>query len=95
MDGRLLAILDETLGSRPNLEIVEGDAMRVDLAGLFSPAETVKVVSNLPYNVATPLILRLLRELPQADQHGGHGTARTGGALHGAARAAPLMAACP
>lgn len=66
MDSRLLAILDETLGSRPNLEIVEGDAMRVDLAGLFSPAETVKVVSNLPYNVATPLILRLLRELPQA-----------------------------
>jgi 16S rRNA (adenine1518-N6/adenine1519-N6)-dimethyltransferase len=64
MDRRLLAVLEETLGSRPNLEVVEGDAMRVDLRGLFSPGERVKVVSNLPYNVATPLILRLLRELP-------------------------------
>ncbi len=67
MDSRLLAVLDETLGPRPNLELVEGDAMRVDLAGLFSPGEKVKVVSNLPYNVATPLILRLLRELPQVE----------------------------
>ena len=66
MDRRLPAILDETVGSRPNLELVLGDAMRIDLPGLFSPTETVKVVSNLPYNVATPLILRLLRELPQA-----------------------------
>jgi 16S rRNA (adenine1518-N6/adenine1519-N6)-dimethyltransferase len=66
MDSRLLAVLDDILGSRPNLELVEGDAMRADLAGLFSPGERVKVVSNLPYNVATPLILRLLRELPQA-----------------------------
>ncbi len=66
MDRRLFAILDETLGSWPNLELVEGDAMRVDLAGLFSPGERVKVISNLPYNVATPLILRLLREIPQA-----------------------------
>lgn len=67
MDKRLLAVLDDILGSRPNLELVEGDAMRVDLQRLFSPGERVKVVSNLPYNVATPLILRLLRELPQAE----------------------------
>ena len=67
MDRRLIAIIGETLGSWPNLELVEGDAMRVDLAGLFSPGERVKVVSNLPYNVATPLILRLLKELPQVE----------------------------
>jgi 16S rRNA (adenine1518-N6/adenine1519-N6)-dimethyltransferase len=66
MDRRLLAVLDETLGSRPNLEVIEGDAMHVDFAPLFSAGEKVKVVSNLPYNVATPLILRLLTELPQA-----------------------------
>jgi 16S rRNA (adenine1518-N6/adenine1519-N6)-dimethyltransferase len=67
MDSRLLAILDETVGSCSNLDVVEGDAMRVDLGGFFEPMERVKVVSNLPYNVATPLILRLLRELPQAE----------------------------
>lgn len=67
MDARLLSVLGETLGSSTNLDLVEGDAMRVDLRGLFQPGERVKVVSNLPYNVATPLILRLLRELPQAE----------------------------
>ncbi|MEW6553661.1 MAG: 16S rRNA (adenine(1518)-N(6)/adenine(1519)-N(6))-dimethyltransferase RsmA [Actinomycetota bacterium] len=66
MDRRLLSVLDETLGPRTNLEVVAGDAMHVDLPGLFAAGEPVKVVSNLPYNVATPLILRLLRELPQA-----------------------------
>jgi 16S rRNA (adenine1518-N6/adenine1519-N6)-dimethyltransferase len=65
MDPRLVAILAETLGDRRNLEVVEGDAMRVDLQPLFREDEPVKVVSNLPYNVATPLMLRLLRELPQ------------------------------
>ncbi|NPV58059.1 MAG: 16S rRNA (adenine(1518)-N(6)/adenine(1519)-N(6))-dimethyltransferase RsmA [Actinobacteria bacterium] len=65
-DRRLIPALEEALGAPPNLELVEGDAMRVDLAALFHPEERVKVVSNLPYNVATPLLLHLLRELPQA-----------------------------
>lgn len=68
MDRRLLAALAEALGPRPNLEVVEGDAMRVDLTGLVAPGERVVTVSNLPYNVATPLILRLLRELPQMER---------------------------
>ncbi|MDI7251016.1 16S rRNA (adenine(1518)-N(6)/adenine(1519)-N(6))-dimethyltransferase RsmA [Candidatus Solincola sp.] len=66
VDPRLKAVLDDLLGGRPNLLTVGGDAMRIDLAGLFSPHEAVKVVSNLPYNVATPLLLRIMRELPQA-----------------------------
>jgi len=65
MDTRLAAILKEVLWNKGNLLLVEGDALRVDLAGLFPEDEPVKVVSNLPYNVATPLILHLLRELPQ------------------------------
>lgn len=45
-----------------NVELIWGDAMRVDLAGL-EPAPTA-VVSNLPYSIATPLILRTIAELP-------------------------------
>lgn len=46
----------------PNLELHWGDAMRLDLAALRpSP---VAVVSNLPYSVATPVILRTIDELP-------------------------------
>ena len=65
MDPRLVGTLRDILGDRKNLEIIAGDAMRVDLAGLFASSERIKLVSNLPYNVATPLILRALRELPQ------------------------------
>ncbi|MBC7248354.1 MAG: ribosomal RNA small subunit methyltransferase A [Actinobacteria bacterium] len=67
MDRRFAAILPEVLGAPRNLLLVEGDALRLDLAHLFPSGERVKVVSNLPYNVATPLIIRLLLELPQAE----------------------------
>lgn len=66
-DRRFAALLPEILGEPGNLSLIEGDALRVDLARLFLPGERVKVVSNLPYNVATPLIIRLLLELPQAE----------------------------
>jgi 16S rRNA (adenine1518-N6/adenine1519-N6)-dimethyltransferase len=65
MDRRLVAALRDTVGDRKNLLIVQGDAMRIDLSSLFATEENVKLVSNLPYNVATPLLLRALLELPQ------------------------------
>jgi 16S rRNA (adenine1518-N6/adenine1519-N6)-dimethyltransferase len=46
----------------PNVDLHWGDAMRIDLAGL-EPAPTA-VVSNLPYSIATPLIIRTIDELP-------------------------------
>jgi 16S rRNA (adenine1518-N6/adenine1519-N6)-dimethyltransferase len=50
------------LAARANVTLRWGDAMDVDLAGL-DPAPTA-VVSNLPYAVATPAILRTVEELP-------------------------------
>jgi 16S rRNA (adenine1518-N6/adenine1519-N6)-dimethyltransferase len=50
------------LAARANVSLHWGDAMRVDLAGL-DPAPTA-VVSNLPYAVATPVILHTIEELP-------------------------------
>lgn len=50
------------LAARENVSLRWGDAMKLDLAGL-KPAPTA-VVSNLPYSVATPLILRTVEELP-------------------------------
>jgi len=46
----------------PNVELHWGDAMRLDLAAL-EPAPTA-VVANLPYSIATPLLLRTIEELP-------------------------------
>ncbi len=50
------------LAARANVSLHWGDAMEIDLAGL-DPVPTA-VVSNLPYAVATPVILRTVEELP-------------------------------
>ena len=46
----------------PNVDLHWGDAMKFDLAAL-EPAPTA-MVANLPYSVATPLILRTIELLP-------------------------------
>jgi 16S rRNA (adenine1518-N6/adenine1519-N6)-dimethyltransferase len=61
--------LEQALASieaRQNVSLHWGDAMDLDLAGL-EPAPTA-VVSNLPYAVATPLILRTVEELPSVQR---------------------------
>jgi 16S rRNA (adenine1518-N6/adenine1519-N6)-dimethyltransferase len=62
LDQRLSAPLEDLAAEHPNVGLVWGDAMRMDLASL-EPAPTA-VVSNLPYSIATPLILRTISELP-------------------------------
>ena len=52
----------ERVAALSNVELHWGDAMKLDLAGL-EPAPTV-MVANLPYSVATPLILRTIEQLP-------------------------------
>jgi 16S rRNA (adenine1518-N6/adenine1519-N6)-dimethyltransferase len=54
--------LEPHLTPRGNVDLHFGDALRIDLAAL-EPAPT-KFVSNLPYNVATPLIVESLDGLP-------------------------------
>ncbi|NOT28221.1 MAG: ribosomal RNA small subunit methyltransferase A [Acidobacteria bacterium] len=45
----------------PNVEIVEGDFLRTDLNTLLGDvAQPVRVVGNLPYNVASPILFQLL-----------------------------------
>lgn len=51
----------ERIAALPNVELHWGDAMKLDLAAL-EPAPTA-MVANLPYSVATPLILRTIEEL--------------------------------
>jgi len=43
----------------PNVDVVFGDALQLSL-----PPDATKVVANLPYNVATPLIVESLDGLP-------------------------------
>ncbi len=49
-----------------NVDLHWGDALRLDLSAL-EPAPTA-IVSNLPYSIATPLILRTIEELPSVQR---------------------------
>ena len=62
LDTSLGPQLVERLAGRPNVELRFGDALKLDLAEA-APSAT-KLVANLPYNVATPLIAESLDRLP-------------------------------
>jgi 16S rRNA (adenine1518-N6/adenine1519-N6)-dimethyltransferase len=62
LDRSLEPRLREAVAERSNLTLHFGDALRLDLAGLDPQA--TKLVSNLPYNVATPLVVESLDGLP-------------------------------
>lgn len=63
MDERLRPELEPLAAEAGNVNLVWGDAMKVDLAAL-RPAPG-RMVANLPYSVATPLLLRTIAELPE------------------------------
>jgi 16S rRNA (adenine1518-N6/adenine1519-N6)-dimethyltransferase len=62
VDRSLEPRLTERLGDARNVELHFGDALRLDLAAL-EPQPT-KLVANLPYNIATPLVVESLDGLP-------------------------------
>jgi 16S rRNA (adenine1518-N6/adenine1519-N6)-dimethyltransferase len=62
LDERLRPGLEKLAEREPGIRLAFGDAMDVDLAAL-DPSPTA-MVSNLPYSIATPLLLRTIAELP-------------------------------
>lgn len=63
LDTRLLPILQETLADCPNVTVVNGDAMKLDLAAVLkehADGLPVVVCANLPYYITSPLLMRLL-----------------------------------
>jgi 16S rRNA (adenine1518-N6/adenine1519-N6)-dimethyltransferase len=65
LDQRLRPRLEPLAAEHPNVSLHWADAMRLDLAAL-DPAPTM-VVANLPYSIATPLILRTIEELASVE----------------------------
>jgi len=67
IDQRLAAALPATvaatLGETANLRVHHRDALKITAAELADPPPTA-LVANLPYNVAVPVVLHLLAELP-------------------------------
>jgi len=46
------------------LTIVDGDALTIDWRPLLGPGETARIVANLPYSIATPLLTGWLKTEP-------------------------------
>jgi 16S rRNA (adenine1518-N6/adenine1519-N6)-dimethyltransferase len=63
-DRGLYRLLMERLGHRHGVAVFCADALTFDYTGLLTAmlraAQRAKLISNLPYSVATPIILRLL-----------------------------------
>lgn len=61
IDKRLMAPLSETVGGYENVQVINADILKTDLRELVSGWNgSLKVVSNLPYYITTPVIMNLL-----------------------------------
>ena len=65
MDPHLAASLPETLDNPPNLRVINADAREVDLTQVLQDEVRYKLVANLPYYAANPIIRRFL----ESEQH--------------------------
>jgi 16S rRNA (adenine1518-N6/adenine1519-N6)-dimethyltransferase len=69
LDRHLLPVLAEVLAdAEPRPTVVQGDALELDWSALLAGAARWHLVANLPYNVATPLVLDLLDRVPTIDR---------------------------
>lgn len=62
IDRNLIPILNDTLSGYDNVEIINKDILKVDIAKLTAEkngGRPVKVVANLPYYITTPIIMGL------------------------------------
>jgi 16S rRNA (adenine1518-N6/adenine1519-N6)-dimethyltransferase len=66
LDRHLIPVLRAVVGVR-DVEVVQGDALTIDWASVL--VDRWSMVANLPYNVATPLVLRALEEAPMIDRY--------------------------
>ena len=62
IDKNLIPILEDTLSDNDNVEVINNDVLKVDLAALAKEKNNgrpIKVVANLPYYITTPIIMGL------------------------------------
>ena len=63
LDSKLMPILDETLADFDNIELINADVLKTDLAALIEEkfgGMPVYVCANLPYYITSPVIMTLL-----------------------------------
>lgn len=59
-DKKIFAILEDMAKGRNNIRLVHQDFLKTDLGGIIPGGKKAKVISNLPYYISTPIILKML-----------------------------------
>ncbi|TMK85562.1 MAG: 16S rRNA (adenine(1518)-N(6)/adenine(1519)-N(6))-dimethyltransferase, partial [Actinobacteria bacterium] len=66
LDPALVSALNDVLEGRPRVRVVPADAMRLDWDTVLGPGDDPWILcANLPYNIATPLVLDVLARVPR------------------------------
>ena len=61
-DRNLIPILTETFRDKTNFALIEDDALVADVCAAIRPVERARLVANLPYNVGTAILQRLIEQ---------------------------------
>ena len=60
LDRKLVPYLEERFSSVPNFKVIQSDALKADFCDGIAPAKTARLVANLPYNISTAILQRLI-----------------------------------
>ena len=61
-DQNLIPLLTEKFSGQTNFKLIQSDALTVDFCAAIHPDSSARVVANLPYNVATAILQRLIEQ---------------------------------
>src|SRR6185436_10598203 len=61
-DRELVPQLREQFSNNSNLQVIEADALTANFCEMIAPAKTARVVANLPYNIGTAILQRLIEQ---------------------------------
>ena len=71
IDRHLVEVLEKTLAPYPNVTVISRDGLEEsaeEMRKMTAPYEHVKMVANLPYNITSPLVMKILEEAPFVSQ---------------------------
>ena len=69
-DRNLIPTLTDRFSSNQNFKLVQSDALVTDVCAAIRPATHTRVVANLPYNIATAILQRLIEQRQCCDGDG-------------------------
>jgi 16S rRNA (adenine1518-N6/adenine1519-N6)-dimethyltransferase len=67
-DNKLAPLLSERFSASPNFKLVMADALTTDFCAEILPARSARLVANLPYNISTAILQRLISQRTCLDE---------------------------